>query len=164
VNGCRIRTGAIYDRRMRTVIVILLTLVSGRAHADGDTWLIGPVIGVQLGGQPQSRLVIGVEGGGGVGPERINLGFEHRDTKEVGYIELDPWYVVGGTLGIGVDSDANAVPILGLWEGLPITSIDGSCNVWHPEITIAGGYRYTGAHELYLTMKAGMMNGNVCFD
>ena len=54
-------------------------------------------------------------------------------------------------------------PVLGIWEGLPLDN-HGGCSGWHDQITISGGYRYTGVHELYLTIKAGMMNGNVCFD
>ena len=49
-----------------------------------------------------------------------------------------------------------------MWEGLPLTG-NPSCTSWHQEITISGGYRYTGAHELYVTMKAGWMEGDVCF-
>jgi hypothetical protein len=149
----------------RLGIAVLLVWIGGDARADDSlqNWLVGPVIGVQLGGHPKSTLVIGIEGGGGFGPERITLGFEHRDTVEVGYIELDPWYIVGGTLGIGVDSTGKTVPVLGVWEGLPLAAGNQSCSSWHQEITISGGYRYTGAHELYVTMKAGYMEGDVCF-
>ena len=32
------------------------------------------------------------------------------------------------------------------------------------QLTLAGGYRYAGRHELYFTLKAGRMDGSVCFD
>lgn len=150
---------------MRLVVVVLALVVAAPpAHAGNNlaSWLVGPVLGVRLGGGPGSHLVIGFEGGGGYGPERFNLGFEHREGKDVGYVEIDPWYIVGGTLGIGLDSDGKAVPVLGVWEGMPLNS--GPCDGWHDQLTISGGYRYTGVHEMYVTVKAGRMDGSFCFD
>jgi hypothetical protein len=146
-------------------IAVTLVWIGGEARADDSlqNWLIGPVLGYRFGGQPASRLVIGVEGGGGWGPERFNLGFEHRDTTDVGYIEIDPWYIVGGSFGFGIDNKGDTVPVLGVWEGVPLTT-GGPCSGWHTEITLAGGYRYTGVHELYVTLKAGWMDGQFCLD
>jgi hypothetical protein len=131
------------------------------AADDLANWLIGPVFGLRLDGPGGGT--IGLEGGYGFGPERLNLGFEYRAQKAFYYAEVDPWYILGGTLGVGVDEDGKSSPVLGVWEGLPLTT-GGSCSGWHNQVTIAGGYRYTGVHELYLTVKAGMMDGNVCFD
>jgi hypothetical protein len=147
---------------MRWLVGLLVVTLPSLAHADdGENWLIGPVLGVRLGGPPGERLVIGAEGGVGFGPERINFGFTHSNSDIV-YVELDPWYVVGGSLGLAVNTDNGAAsPVLGLWEGIPLN--DGPCSEWHPQLTLAGGYRYTGRHELYVTLKAGRMDGSVCF-
>ena len=144
---------------MRTLVIVLVLLVvsSTRADADGMNWLAGPVIGIRLGGREGPRGVFGFEGGGGFGPERLNLGFERRDDKLLGYVELDPWFLVGASLGFGIDSDGQPQPVLGVWEGLPVGG--GSCDKgstrYQPQVTIAAGYRFTGVHELYLTIKAG---------
>ena len=99
---------------MRAAIVVGCLLCSGAAHAGNDleNWMLGPVFGVVLGSH--GGTVVGVEGGGGYGPERFNLGFEHRGTIEMGYVEVDPWYLVGGTFGVGVQSDSKVEPVLGL--------------------------------------------------
>jgi len=150
---------------MRLVVFAILLAGAADARADGnlENWLIGPVIGFQLGGHSPSPVVIGFEGGGGYGPERFNLGFEHRAGKSFGYAEIDPWYLLGGSLGAGVDSDGEMHPVLGIWEGLPIGTHE-PCSGWHPQISVAAGYRYTGVHEVYLTVKAGEMNGSLCWD
>ncbi|TMQ11935.1 MAG: hypothetical protein E6J91_21895 [Deltaproteobacteria bacterium] len=152
---------------MRTLaITIALLVASGaRAEADGTNWLVGLVFGIRLNGPGGAGGVIGVEGGVGAGPERINLGFEHRAGKTLGYLEVDPWFVVGGTLGLAIDSDGNPEPVLGLWEGAPLKL--PSCGIgrehYDTTISIAGGYRYTGVHELYITIKAGISQP-ICFD
>jgi len=143
---------------MLVIVLSLLVMSSTSADADGTNWLIGPVIGVRLGSRVGPSGVFGVEGGVGAGPERLNLGFEHRDDKVLGYIELDPWFLVGASLGFGIDSNGDPQPVLGVWEGLPIknASCDVGSNQYQREVTIAGGYRYTGVHELYFTIKAGV--------
>jgi hypothetical protein len=129
-----------------------------------ENWLVGPLIGVRLGNGAGSPLVLGLEGGYGLGPERINLGFEHRSEKLFFYGELDPWYLLGGSLGFGVDEDGAVHPVLGVWEGIPLLPKDAPCSGWHSQVTLSGGYRYTGVHELYLSIKAGVMNGDFCFE
>ena len=155
--------------RFVAVSVVALALVgtTSRASADheGDADLqnvmVGPVIGLRLGGPPGDRLVIGVEGGVGFGPERINVGFTQRLDKTFVYAELDPWYIIGGTLGVGYEEGGKTFPIIGVWEGVPLN--DGPCGGWHQQASLAAGYRYTGIHELYVTIKAGYMNGSICF-
>ena len=148
------------------MIGLVLLLAGGSARADGDlaNFLIGPVLGVRLGGPPGDRGIIGFEGGAGYGPERLNAGFEHRLDKDFVYVEIDPWYLLGGTLGFGIDTDGKQYPVLGVWEGIPLSLGRESCSDWNRTITLAGGYRYTGVHELYATLKAGWMRGSVCFD
>lgn len=148
---------------------MLLVVTTTRANAGGDdlaNWLVGPVVGIRLGharGASGSVAIVGLEGGVGYGPERINLGFEHRSDHDFGYIEIDPWYFFGGTLGFGINDDGNVDGVAGIWEGIPLSNFK-SCTDWHPQLTLSGGYRYTGVHELYLTIKAGEMHGNVCID
>ena len=133
------------------------------AHAEVRNVLIGPVFGIRLGGPAGDRLTLGVEGGVGYGPERINMGFTHRLWKTFYYVELDPWLYVGGTLGVGIDSDGDPHPVIGAWEGIPLTFPECEGDGYFRAITIAGGYRYTGVHELYLTPKAGFSE-EICFN
>jgi hypothetical protein len=148
---------------MRAAIV-LVCLLGGTASADSNlaNWLVGPVFGVVLGSHGGG--VFGVEGGGGYGPERFNLGFEHRGNLEMGYVEIDPWYIVGGTLGVGVQSDNQVKPVVGFWEGLPLTESSDDCIGWRQVVTMSAGYRYTGVHELYISFKAGWIDGTICLD
>jgi hypothetical protein len=146
---------------MRGVVaVVLLAWPCVAAAEPGRNWLVGPVLGVSL--HDGAHVLFGGEGGYGDGPERANLGIEHRASKLFMYAELDPWWYVGGTLGAGIDSDGTLAPVLGVWEGMPLD--DGpSCDAgWHYELTVAVGYRYTGVHELYMSMKAGMLEGTTC--
>src|SRR5262245_1727189 len=84
----------------------VIAALAARVHADDklNNFLVGPVFGIRLSGPSGGVGVIGVEGGFGWGPERINLGFVSRADRELYYVELDPWLWVGGSLGIGVDS------------------------------------------------------------
>jgi hypothetical protein len=139
--------------------VVAVACLGGAAHAsDGDSnWLIGPVFGVWIGGSTTGgRGLIGIEGGYGFGPERVNLGLERRAGKTLGYLELDPWYGVGISLGYGIDSDGAPHGIVGLWEGVPlINAPKAQCGEQGGTLTFAFGYRYTGVHELYVTVKGG---------
>jgi hypothetical protein len=151
--------------RLVLLAVIMVAAFSSSAHAGDDllNYSIGPVFAVKLSG-PGSGGIIGFEAGVGYGPERINAGFEHRSDHDAGYIELDPWYVIGGSFGIAVDDENKISGLAGVWEGLPLTGFDGgSCNGWRNMVTIAGGYRYTGVHELFVTIKGGRIDGALCF-
>lgn len=149
---------------MRAIVLVVLLAGSARAD-DGTNYLVGPVLGYTFGGRTGGGLAYGGEGGIGWGPERFNVGFEHRDGTTLGYVELDPWFLVGGSLGVAVDSDDEPHAVLGLWEGLPI--LVGGCsttpNEQRPAITIAVGWRWTGVHELYVTLKGGSSE-RVCFN
>lgn len=149
--------------RIFPIAVVLVLGSSGRANADGQNALIGPIIGVKFGGPPGPRGVFGIEGGVGLGPERVNVGFEHRAGKGFGYIELDPWLLIGASLGVGLETDGTIQPVLGLWEGVPVVapSCDDFSTHYQPTITFALGYRYTGVHELYVSIKAGV-GKNLC--
>jgi len=153
--------------RLVVIVVVLLAAFASPARADDDllNYTIGPVFAVRVGGHASgSAAIVGLEAGVGYGPERINIGFEHRSDHDAGYIEIDPWYLLGGSFGIAIDDTSKATAIGGVWEGLPIAGFGGNCSGWHNIATLAGGYRYTGVHELFVTIKAGRMDGNVCFD
>jgi hypothetical protein len=98
----------------------------------------------------------------------VNLGFEHRAGVGFAYAELDPWLLVGGTLGLGIDTDGQMHGVYGAWEGFPLyypgfgevllrhTQQDlYTDHVIYATLTISIGYRYTGVHELYVAAKAG---------
>jgi hypothetical protein len=152
---------------MRLALLVGVFAVSWArpARADNDlaNYSIGPVFAIKLGGHGDWP-VLGLEAGAGYGPERINLGFEHRADHDAGYIELDPWYIVGGSLGFAVDDEGKTHGVGGVWEGVPIAGFDGGCSGWQNMVTLAGGYRYTGVHELFVTVKAGRIDGKPCFD
>ena len=136
------------------------------AHADNNlhNYLIGPVFGIRLSGPSGNVGLIGVEGGVGWGPERINLGFVHRADRELYYVELDPWLWVGGSFGVGIDSAGESHGIIGLWEGIPLAgdSLHKCPAGYSSAFTIAAGLRYTGVVELYATIKAGVSEP-ICF-
>jgi hypothetical protein len=142
----------------------LLPAVVARAEPGRDTNVMaGPVLGLRLGGPAGARGIVGLEGGVGWGPERLNLGFTRRLGKTFGYLELDPWFYVGASLGFGIDSDGEPHPVLGVWEGVPI--VYESCRSgWHTTVTLSIGYRYTGVHELYVAPKVGASyDSSLCF-
>src|SRR2546421_12170390 len=142
------------ERWLMIATVMIATRELARADCRTSTCnvLVGPLFGVRLGGPAGKRLEVGIEGGVGWGPERINLGFEHRDRKDFGYLEIDPWYIVGGSLGVGIDSDGDVAGVAGLWEGIPVTPV---CRFsgWRPIVTLAAGVRYAGVPEIYITAK-----------
>ena len=164
VNRPGASAGRGYERHMRgSIVVALLCISSPAAFADGrdanmENVMAGPVFGFRLGGPPGgTRGVIGFEAGYGIGPERINLGFEYRGDTSFGYVELDPWAFVGASLGLGIDTNGDSHPVLGVWEGVPLHFHSYGCDPrdYRAIVTLAAGYRYTGIHELYFTVKAG---------
>jgi hypothetical protein len=150
--------------RLACAVLGLVVAWARPARADGSmlNFSVGPVFAIKLNGAGEWPAVIGLEGGVGIGPERINLGFEHRADHDAGYAEFDPWFVIGGTVGVAVDDDGTRHVVAGAWEGIPVAGFEGSCNEWQDMVTLAGGYRYTGVHELYLTIKAGRIDGSIC--
>jgi hypothetical protein len=149
--------------RVLMIAIALLVVSSARAGADGKNVLFGPIIGLQFGGSSDSHSVFGIEGGAGIGPERANVGLERRDGKTFGYVELDPWLFLGVSLGAGIDSNGELHPVGGVWEGVPIKfpSCHESTTHYSATVTLSAGYRYTGVHEIYLSVKAGASQ-NLC--
>jgi len=138
------------------------------AQADGYelNYLAGPIFGITVGNRSgEAGGLIGLEAGAGWGPERVNIGAVRRDDENFGYLELDPWYVVGASFGLGVGSETGPHSVVGLWEGIPLNP-DDLCKGDDDRVTmftIAAGYRYTGLHEFYLTPKVGT-GPSICFD
>jgi len=153
---------------MRNHALVVVMMVAGTAHADlcsdanGRNILVGPILGWKPGGK--SGLIVGVEGGVGCGTMRLNAGFEYRDHKGLTYVEFDPWFLLGASFGLGVDTDGELTGIIGTWEAVPL--VYQTCR--HDTQTIAMlsfGYRYTGVHELYISVKAGELAGDSgCLD
>jgi len=166
------RTGAAVDGEAMQRAIFALAIVAAlpapaRSDDNLNNFLIGPVFGIQLTGPGPKGGVLGVEGGIGWGPERFNLGFEHRAGRELYYVEIDPWLYIGGSFGLGVDSEGESHGIIGMWEGLPVAGEflhSHSCPLgdYASAVTIAAGLRYTGVLELYATIKAGVSQP-ICF-
>jgi hypothetical protein len=147
------------------VLVVAVAAHASRAHADvcgdDDNALVGPVLGIFWGkGKPRGAL-LGVEGGFGCGPERINAGVTNRGDEPFAYLELDPWLYIGASLGVGYGFDTGWSGIVGVWEGIPI-ELPESCSERGEIVTLSVGYRYTGRHELYFAPKAGYGGGGIC--
>jgi hypothetical protein len=144
-------------------IATATTIVACSASSHYYNALAGPVLGVRLGGAPGSRAVIGLEAGAGWTVERFNLGVDHRAGHTLYYLELDPWLVLGATIGLAVDDVADLHPVLGAWEGVLVAPLVHPADCldvpddrrFYPTITLSIGYRYTGEHELYLAPKFG---------
>jgi hypothetical protein len=156
------------------VVAAVAAVQPSSARADERRYenvMVGPLFGFRLSGPSGHRGIIGVEGGVGLGPERLNGGHTWRRGETFTYVELDPWYLIGGTLGVGRASTGDWSPVIGVWEGIPILGGESNrhCDAvpddgWHATVTASAGYRYAGVHELYVTVKGGAMNGYVCFD
>jgi hypothetical protein len=125
--------------------------------------LAGPVLGLRLGRHGgRTGPLVGIEGGVGCGAERVNLGFEHRAGRGLAYLEVDPWFAIGASFGVGIDTAGTPQGILGVWEGVPVVNSPLRCDTEKRfEITLAAGYRYTGEHELYVTAKTGVWQGGL---
>lgn len=157
-------------RRLPRVLALCATAATASASApaaradfDEPNFLAGPVFGITVPNRDgQGGGLLGLEAGAGWGPQRLNIGFEHRDGESFGYLELDPWLVVGASVGFGLGSETGWHPILGVWEGIPLSDIcqeGGRVTMF----TIAAGYRYTGVHEFYVTPKVGT-GPSICLD
>lgn len=160
------RLAAVFTAALTASIAATLAIAAPARADRGDlrNALIGPVIGLRLSGPDGDAGVYGVEGGLGIGPERFNVGFVHRADRELYYVEFDPWLWVGGSLGLGVDSAGEPHGIVGLWEGFPVAgnALHDCPTGFSSVVTLAGGIRYTGVVELYVTLKAGVSE-SFCF-
>jgi hypothetical protein len=141
--------------RMNLAVLVIVGW-STVAAADGTDRNVmgGPILGISR-AEAGWHFQLGVEGGVGIGPERLNLGFERRASKLFAYAELDPWLLVGASLGAGVDEDGQIQPVLGIWEGVPLRQYPCGNGRWRFIASFSVGVRYTGAWEVYAAPKAG---------
>ena len=147
-------------------LIVFFLAVEGADAADyaipsDPSVLVGPVLGLRLGSEPGGRALFGVEGGIGAGPQRLNLGVEFGNRIPAFYFQLDPWFLLGLSLGGALDLNESRSfhPVVGIWEGVPVGNVQcegtGHRNVFL--MSLALGYRYNGVHELYFTPNAGVV-------
>lgn len=155
---------------MRSLAIAVLVLAATPAYAEdsGDdpvfNALIGPVLALHWGGGHPTGLAAGLEGGVGWAPWlRINLGFEQRGDGPFFYGEVDPWFLIGATVGYGRDGSGRADGTIGLWEGVPLAAPNNCHGGLGGAASLAVGYRYSGVHEVYVTVKGGVSEG-FCLD
>ena len=150
-------------RFMLAVAVIITSVTSARADLCNEhtsrTILAGPVVGLLRG--KHAGPVVGFEGGVGCGPMRLDLGFEHRDHKGLGYVALDAWHGLGATFGLGLDTGGVIQGIGGVWEGVP-THFPTCRPDNQTAVLFSFGYRFTGVHELFVSLKAGRIERASC--
>jgi hypothetical protein len=141
-------------------LVALLALTSppaARAEPEFPTSkLIGPLFGIAWGPKHRAHLTGGIEGGIGIDELLVfNVGSTWRGDELFSYVELDGWYLVGGTVGVGHGTRDGWQPVVGVWEPLPyFEEVDPGCDDAEL-IVFSVGYRYTGLHEVYVTGKYG---------
>jgi hypothetical protein len=164
---------------MRTVLQRLLPLASalalsfaaGSASAEsGDGVGFGPVfayssddtahIGWELGAAWQYAPLLRFSLGGSyrvTGGDRRTLAYAH-------YLAFEPWFYIGGTLGLAADDRGDARGVYGLWEAAPMALGDrrifssGDQLLWAVSLSI--GWRGFGStHQIYLSPKLWRMRG-----
>jgi hypothetical protein len=150
--------------RVTCAVVALggLGLASAPAHAEKDpeSTLIGPVFGLTWGRGRLLHATLGGEAGFTIAPlVSVNAGVTWRDQELFAYGELDGWFVVGATAGVGYGTRSEWSPVVGVWELAPL-GIDDGCQR-ETGFVISAGYRWTGLHELYVAPKYGEVEG-VC--
>ena len=87
-------------------------------------------------------------------------------SERLSYAAWEPWFVLGGTLGIAHSSaDGEFRSIFGLWEaapwifGAPIRSDPlKRCSPCFT-VSLAVGWRWSGSGEFYMSPKLGILNG-----
>lgn len=143
---------------MKLAIAVMLAATSiARADSGEDeNFLVGPVLGIGFSRASGATPLFGIEGGGGIAAERANVGLEYRTNTLIAYVELDPWFVVGGSLGVAFERNNDVHPVIGLWEGYPL-AVSAPCGnrKWAFLATFSAGIRYTGSWEVYVAPKVG---------
>jgi len=86
------------------------------------------------------------------------------------YLAWEPWLVVGGTMGLYHSSASTRFDFLpGAWEaapwviGAPRRNLSTDFRYCSPcyTVSLALGWRWSGASEFYLTPKLGILNGTL---
>jgi hypothetical protein len=168
----------------RRVVFIATALTWSGCGGVGQQIAAGPVLGYASG----RGMSAGWEAGGGpftttgngdavptdgslVG--RFSLGMSWRASHDgagagerLTYAAWEPWFLVGGTFGAAHSSSSHAVqPLLGIWEAAPYV-FGGTSQGFSPlprcspcfTISLAIGWRWSGAGEFYLSPKVGILN------
>ena len=109
------------------MIGVMATATVARADHEGDgefptSASLGPTVGISWGTGVPLHLIIGGEAGFGFNPLLYgNAGVTYRNHELFSYVELDGWYLVGATLGVGYGTFSEWQAVAGIWEALPLT-------------------------------------------
>jgi hypothetical protein len=164
--------------------LVLVLAVGASACASGVQLGAGPVVGYA-----QDRgFSAGWEASGGpftttglddeeptVGSliTRFSVGMAWRPSaggvpglEPLAYAAWEPWFLVGGTVGVvKVSSEPRPLPMVGLWEAAPYIGGGQTGTMPLPKcspcytLSIALGWRWSGASEFYLAPKLGFIDG-----
>jgi len=138
--------------------------VSGRGWSAGWEAGGGPMNTSSGGGDPvlsTASLLTRFNGGMSWRPPLAGGGTRERVT----YLAWEPWLALGGTLGVRTSSTEGVHSLLGLWEGVPFVlgAFKRSAPLYRcspcTTFSLALGWRFDGAGEIYVTPKVGLLNG-----
>ncbi|HEY4185123.1 MAG TPA: hypothetical protein VGP07_08650 [Polyangia bacterium] len=141
----------------------VLGYVEGRGWSPGWEAGGGPVQTRKSGGDPvtdASSLFAHVSLGMSSRP-----GAPGREAREqILYAAWEPWFLVGGTLGVVRSSERGIDKMVGAWEAVPWVigaPVRGNplhrCNPCFT-ISLALGWRWSGGREFYLAPKVGILD------
>jgi hypothetical protein len=139
--------------------------VSGRGRSIGWEAGGGPMSAREAGGDPvvtTASLFTHFNVGMSWRPPR--LGGDSRE--RVVYAVWEPWFLLGGTLGLRESSSDGVRPLVGAWEAVPFVFGAGgrrsfpltTCSPC-ATLSLAFGWRFDGGGEFYLAPKVGLLNG-----
>jgi hypothetical protein len=169
----------------RIVLVFAIGCIAG---CGGQQIAAGPVIGYvrgrgfsagwEAGGGPMHtkssyqlqvetyELFLRASGGMSWRPGPVGSAEHERIT----YLAWEPWFVVGGTMGLYHSSaSAKVGGLVGAWEAAPwVIGARGHapvsdythCSPCYT-VSLALGWRWSGASEFYLAPKLGILNGTL---
>lgn len=149
-------------RSLGAAAVILVVALGATGSARAQTVGAGPM----LGWVEDEGLSVGweISGTWGIPLLHASVGGSYRleapgGTRAVHYLAWEPWFVIGGTLGVAIDDDGVATGAIGAWEAGPIWIHElrdqrASEAVPAIAVTLAIGWRLmAGRHEIYVTPK-----------
>lgn len=148
-------------------ILLAAPAVAHADHEDEDgefpsSASAGPTVGISWGTGVPAHLIVGLEAGVGFNALLYaNGGVTYRNHELFSYVELDGWFLVGGTLGFGYGTFSEWQAVAGIWEALPLSD-NGPCSKTQI-VSVSFGYRWTGLHEIYVAGKYGEYE-DFCWD
>jgi hypothetical protein len=169
-------------RTANAILPIAATLALA-ACGTGQQLAAGPVLGYvggrgwsagwEAGGGPMSTTTNGDPvPNAGLLLARAAIGMSWRPgtpateaRERITYLAWEPWFVVGGNLGVAhASGDGSFQRLVGVWEAAPWvvgaprrSSPLYSCSPCYT-VSLAIGWRWSGAGELYLAPKVGILN------